>query len=60
MKKYSIYVKFKDGQDLQFETDTNVRLAKPITTDNGIKVIMTENEYVLVVHNIAELEQIEL
>lgn len=26
MKKYSVYVKFKNGQDIQFETNTNVKM----------------------------------
>lgn len=59
MKKYSVQVKFKNGQDLKFETDTNVKLAAPHTI-NGERCIVTENEYVLNLRHVEKIKQIKL
>ena len=56
MKRYSVYVLFKTGQDMQFETDTNVLLLQPVLI-NGAKMIMTEDEYGI---NLAQVEKMEV
>lgn len=59
MKKYSVYVLFKGGQDLQFETDSNVKLLQPQIID-GARFIVTENEYVVNLDQVEKLEMIEM
>ena len=43
LKRYSVYVLFKNGKDMQFETDTNVLLQQAVHI-NGSDMIMTEEE----------------
>ncbi|GIN38473.1 hypothetical protein [Heyndrickxia oleronia] len=59
MKRYSVYVLFKNGQDMQFETDTNVKMAQPVEI-NGGRFIITENEKLINVDYIKELNVVEL
>lgn len=55
MKKYSVWVKFKNGKDLSFETDSNIQELEPITLHNGIRMLVTENEYALNIDWIKEV-----
>ncbi|WP_100401036.1 hypothetical protein [Bacillus sp. FJAT-44742] len=59
MKKYSVYVKFTNNQDLQFETDTDIKKA---TTQriNGGYFIVTENDYILNPMHIKEMNVVKL
>lgn len=56
MKKYSVYVKFNNGQDMLFKTDTNVKLASPIIV-NDQPMIFTENEYAINLRHVKEIKQ---
>lgn len=56
MKRYSVYVLFKTGQDMQFETNTNVLLQKPVHI-NGAQMITTEEQYIF---NMAQVEKLEV
>lgn len=56
MKKYSVYIVFKNGQDMQFETDTNVLLLKPVHV-NGAEMIMTKDECGV---NLAQVKKLEV
>ena len=53
-KKYSVHLSFKNGLDMQFETDTNVKLTEPQYI-NGGRFIVTENEYVINVQQVHEM-----
>lgn len=59
MKKYSVHISFNNGSDMQFETDTNVKLEKPQYI-NGGKFIVTENEYVINVQQVKEMKVVQL
>ncbi|MFC5587528.1 hypothetical protein ACFPRA_01225 [Sporosarcina soli] len=59
MKRYSVYVLFKNGQDMQFETDTNVLLQQPVHI-NGAEMIMTEEEYGINLAQVKDLEVVEI
>ncbi|MBU5214576.1 hypothetical protein [Heyndrickxia oleronia] len=59
MKRYSVYVLFKNGQNMQFETDTNVKMAQPVKI-NGGRFIITENKNLINVDYIKELDMVEL
>lgn len=59
MKKYSVYVKFQNGKDLQFETISNVRKLKPFIVNNQ-PLIMTKDEYVMNLNHVKEIDQVEL
>ena len=59
MKRYSVYVLFKNGQDMQFETDTNVLLQQPVHI-NGAEMIMTEEEYGVNLAQVKDLEVVEI
>ncbi|MCI1593232.1 hypothetical protein [Heyndrickxia oleronia] len=59
MKRYSVYVLFENGQDMQFETDTNVKMAQPVEI-NGGRFIITENEKLINVDYIKDLNVVEL
>lgn len=59
MKRYSVYVLFKNGQDMQFETNTNVLLLQPIHI-NGAEMIMTEEKYGINLAQVKDLEVVEI
>lgn len=59
MKRYSVYVLFKNGQDMQFETNTNVKIAQPVEI-NGGRFIITENKNLINVDYIKKLDMVEL
>ncbi|MCM3454473.1 hypothetical protein M3685_11005 [Heyndrickxia oleronia] len=59
MKRYSVYVLFENGQDMQFETDTNVKMTQPVEI-NGGRFIITENEKLINVNYIKEMNVVEL
>lgn len=59
MKKYSVYVLFNNGQDMQFETDTNVKMVMPQYI-NGGRFIVTENQYVINADEIKKLDIVAL
>lgn len=59
MKRYSVYVHFKNGRDTQFETNTNVLLLQPIHV-NGAEMIMTEEQYGINLAQVEELEVVEI
>ena len=51
-----MYVLFVNGEDFQFETDTNILLLQPVHI-NGAKMIMTEEQYGI---NLALVEKMEV
>ena len=59
MKKYSVYTVFKNGQDMQFETNTNVLLLQPFNV-NGAKMIMTKDQYGVNMAQVKKLEVVEI
>lgn len=59
MKRYSVYVHFKNGRDMQFETNTNVLLLQPVNV-NGAEMIMTEEQYGINLAQVEELEVVEI
>lgn len=59
VKKYSVHISFKNGSDMQFETDTNVNSAEPQYI-NGGQFIITENEYVINVLQVKEMNVVQL
>lgn len=59
MKKYSVHVAFKNGKEMQFETNTNVKSAEPQYI-NGGEFIVTENEYVINVQQVKEMNVVEI
>lgn len=59
IKSYSIYIQFTNGQELQFETDTNVELATPIVVNEQL-MIVTENEYAFNLRHVQVLKQTKL
>jgi len=59
VKKYSVHVSFKNGADMQFETDTNVKLAEPQYISGG-EFIVTENEYVINIKQVKEIKVVQL
>lgn len=56
MKKYSVCIEFKNGQDMQFETDTNILLQQPVNV-NGAEMVMTKDEYGV---NMAQVKRLEV
>lgn len=50
---------FKNGSEMQIETDTNVKLAEPQYI-NGGQFIFTENEYVINVLQVKEMNVAQL
>lgn len=56
MERYSVSIVFKNGQDMQFETNTNVLDLKPINV-NGAEMIMTRDEYGV---NLKQVEKLEV
>ncbi|WP_144461796.1 hypothetical protein [Siminovitchia fortis] len=59
MKKYSVYIVLSNGQDIQFETNTNIKMQMPINIGGG-KFIITEEEHVINVDHIKELDIVQL
>jgi len=55
MKKYSVNVLFKNGYDMQFKTNTNVQLVKPVRI-NGAEMIITEET----AFNFLQVEKLEV
>lgn len=55
MKKYVVYVRFKNGETLRFETDSNVNKLRPQTID-GERFIVTENDYAINVSHVDDLK----
>ncbi|WP_062105205.1 hypothetical protein [Bacillus niameyensis] len=46
MKKYSVFVLFKNGRPVEIETDTNLKMVMPVEI-NGGKFLITEDQIVL-------------
>lgn len=59
LKRYSVYVLFKNGRDMQFETNTNVLLLQPIHV-NGAEMIMTEEETGINLVQVEKMEVVEI
>ena len=59
MKKYSVHLSYKNGTDMQFETDTNVKSAEPLYI-NGGEFIVTENEFVININHVKERKVVQL
>lgn len=56
MKKYSVFVKFKNGQSLQFDTDTNIKMTAPKMV-NEQPMLITENDYALNLRHVDSIDQ---
>lgn len=56
MKKYSVYLLFKNGVDRQFETDTNILLLQPVNV-NGAEMVMTKEQFGI---NLAQVKKLEV
>ncbi len=56
LKKYKFYLKFKGGNNLIFETNTDIRTAERNKVDGGI-FVETENSYTI---NLAQLEKLNV
>ena len=56
LKKYKFYLKFKGGNNLVFETNTDIRTAERNRVDGGI-FVETENSYTI---NLAQLEKLKV
>ncbi|RWR06738.1 hypothetical protein QNH23_06420 [Siminovitchia fortis] len=59
MKKYSVYALLKNGQDIQFETDTNIKVAMPVMID-GARFLVTKEEIVLNLDEVEKLEMVQI
>lgn len=59
MKKYSVYIEFKDGRDMQFETDTNVLELQPMHI-NGAEMIMTPEQYGVNLIHVKKMEVVQI
>ena len=59
MKRYSVYIVFDNGQDMQFETNTNLLLQLPIDV-NGAKMLMTEEEHCINMLHVENMEVVEI
>ncbi|MCM3638239.1 hypothetical protein M3152_10930 [Sporosarcina luteola] len=59
MKRYSVYVEFLNGQDMQFMTDTNVLTLKPVHV-NGAEMIMTQDQYGINLVQVKKMEVVEI
>lgn len=55
MKKYAYEIEFVNGQKINFETDTNMKIATPQYI-NGGRFIVTENENVINVDLIKKMD----
>ena len=55
MERYSVYTLFKNGQDYQFETNTNVLNLEPIQV-NGAQIIMTKDEHGINMNQVKKME----
>ncbi len=56
LKKYSVYVQFTNGVDVQFDTNTNVLMQQPVHINDG-EFIITENNYVI---NLLHIDYLDL
>ena len=59
MERYSIYIVFKNGQDYQFETNTNVLNLEPIQV-NGAQIIMTKDEHGINMNQVKKMEVVRI
>lgn len=59
MERYSVYTVFKNGQDYQFETNTNVLNLEPIQV-NGAQIIMTKDEYGINMNQVKKMEVVRI
>jgi len=59
VKRYLVNVTFVDGQSLEFETDTNIKLAQPLMI-NGESCLVTEDEYVINLRNVKKIDMTSL
>ena len=46
LKKYSLFIEFTNGVDVQFDTDTNVLIELPVHI-NGVEFNIIENDYAI-------------
>lgn len=56
LKRFSVYIMFKNGSNIHFETDTNLNLAEPQSI-NGGQFIVTENDHVI---NLLQVEEMKV
>ena len=54
--KYQVYVKFNNGKEMTFETNTNVKKTKPVYS-NGQKLLITNDQYIINLNNVDRIEQ---
>lgn len=59
MEKYAVYVEFKNGQDHQFETNTNVLDLNPVNV-NGARMIFTKDEHGLNLRQVQKMEVVRI
>lgn len=59
MKKYAVYVVFKDGRDMQFDTDTNMLHLKQIRV-NGARMLITPEQYGVNLNHVKKLEVVQV
>lgn len=59
MERYSVYIVFKNGQDYQFETNTNVLYLEPIQV-NGAQIIMTKDEHGINMNQVQKMEVVRI
>lgn len=59
MERYSVYTVFKNGQDYQFETNTNVLSLEPIQV-NGAQIIMTKDEHGINMNQVKKMEVVRV
>lgn len=56
MKKYSVFVKFKNGKSVQFETDTDIKKVAP-TIINEQPMLITEESNAINLRHVKEIIQ---
>lgn len=54
LKNYKVFVVFKNGQELSFETNTNVRTSKRMDI-GGEKFIVTDEQHVIGVNAVKKM-----
>ncbi len=59
MKKYSVYVLLKNGQDFQFESVDNPLEIEPLHI-NGTEMVMTKDQYGINLLKVEKMEVVEI
>jgi TRAP-type uncharacterized transport system substrate-binding protein len=60
VKKYSVYVLFNNGKDVQFETDTDVRKVPTVHINGGNFIITEDKEAIINVDQIKGMKVVRL